>query len=231
MQTLCSVCPKVGTFVDCRVHHSVEWENVYLTITLQHLLIVIPLVVLGLCLSGLFLWRLINNALAMVNLGRFIWIFFYFIGLVVFYFHYLCYRDHLDSLGTLPFFYYCTIVYYLHTWLHDLQTSGKHGWSDSLYAITVVFMVIGTVKGDSFYQFLTVTAVLLHHMSLICCIKSHCTPATLAPAHTPCLFSIDLHIVRQHLVIVHFLLLLLLSGTLFQMMSGVPHHSHHLSLV
>ena len=34
---------------------------------------------------------------------------------------------------------------------------------------------------------------------------------------SPCLFSIDLHTVRQHLVIVHFLLLLLLSGTLFQM--------------
>ena len=64
-------------------------------------------------------------------------------------------------------------------------------------------------------------------MSLTCCIKSHCTPATLAPAHTPCLFSIDLHTLRQHLVIVHFLLLLLLSGTLFQMMSGVPHHCHH----
>ena len=61
--------------------------------------------------------------------------------------------------------------------------------------------------------------------------KSHCTPATLAPAHTPCLFSIDLHTVRQHLVIVHFLLLLLLSGTLFQMMSGLPHHCHHLNLV
>ena len=61
--------------------------------------------------------------------------------------------------------------------------------------------------------------------------KSHCTPATLAPAHTSCLFSIDLHTVRQHLVIVHFLFLLLLSGTLFQMMSGVPHHCHHLSLV
>ena len=61
--------------------------------------------------------------------------------------------------------------------------------------------------------------------------KNHCIHATLAPAHTPCLFSIDLHTVRQHLVIVHFLLLLLLSGTLFQMMSGVPHHSHHLSLV
>ena len=44
------------------------------------------------------------------------------------------------------------------------------------------------------------------------------------PAHTPCLFSIDLHTVRQHLVIVHFILLLLLSGTLFQMISGVPHH-------
>ena len=69
------------------------------------------------------------------------------------------------------------------------------------------------------------------HMSLTCCIKSHHTPASLAPAHTPCLFSIDLHTVRQHLVIVHFILLLLLSGTLFQMMSGVPHHCHHLSLV
>ena len=34
-----------------------------------------------------------------------------------------------------------------------------------------------------------------------------------------------------HMVIVHFLLLLLLSGTLFQMMSGVPNHCHHLSLV
>ena len=61
--------------------------------------------------------------------------------------------------------------------------------------------------------------------------KSHRTPASLAPAHTPCLFSIDLHIARQHLVIIHFLLLLLLSGTLFQTMSGVPHHCHHLSLV
>ena len=77
----------------------------------------------------------------------------------------------------------------------------------------------------------TVTAVLHHHISLTCCIKSHCTPATLAPAHTPCLFSIDLHTVWQHLVIIHFLLLLLLCGTLFQMMSGVPHHFHHLSLV
>ena len=37
-----------------------------------------------------------------------------------------------------------------------------------------------------------------------CCIKSHCTPATLTPAHTPCLFSIDLHTVRQQLVIIFF---------------------------
>ena len=65
-------------------------------------------------------------------------------------------------------------------------------------------------------------------MSLTCCKKSH---HTLAPAHAPCLFSIDLHTVWQHLVIVHFLLLLLLSGTLFQMVSGVPHHCHHISLV
>ena len=75
------------------------------------------------------------------------------------------------------------------------------------------------------------TIIIIITMSLACCIESHCTPATLAPTHTPCLFSIDLHTVRQHLVIVHFLLLLLLSGTLFQMMSGVPHHCHHLSLV
>ena len=59
----------------------------------------------------------------------------------------------------------------------------------------------------------------------------HSTSATLAPSHTPCLFSIDLHTVRQHLVIARFLLLLLLSGTLFQMMSGAPHHCHHLSPV
>ena len=59
--------------------------------------------------------------------------------------------------------------------------------------------------------------------------KSHPTPATHAPAHTPCLFSIDLHTVRQHLAIAHFLLLP--SGTLFQMMLGVPHHCHHLSIV
>ena len=62
--------------------------------------------------------------------------------------------------------------------------------------------------------------------------KSHRTPATLAPAHTPCLLSMDLHTVKQHLVIVHFLLLLLLlSGILFKMMSDVPHHCHHLCLV
>ena len=56
------------------------------------------------------------------------------------------------------------------------------------------------------------------------------TSNTRSSSHTM-YFSIDLHTVRQHLVIVHFLLLLLLSGTLFQMMSGVPHHCHHLSLV
>ena len=78
---------------------------------------------------------------------------------------------------------------------------------------------------------ITTHTILYHHMSPTCCMENHLTPVTLAPAHTPCLFSIDLHAVRQHLVIVHFLLFLLLSGTLFQMMSGVPHHCHQLSLV
>ena len=62
--------------------------------------------------------------------------------------------------------------------------------------------------------------VLQHHMSLTCCRKRHHTPATITPAHTPCIFLINLHTVKQHLVIAHFLLLLLLSGTPFQM-SGV----------
>ena len=42
--------------------------------------------------------------------------------------------------------------------------------------------------------------------------KSHHTHATLTPDHMPCLISIDLHTVRQHMVIAHFLLLPLLSG-------------------
>ena len=58
--------------------------------------------------------------------------------------------------------------------------------------------------------------------------KCHHTPAL---AHSPCLFSIDLHTVRQDLVIARFPLLLLLSGTLFQIISGVPNQCHHLSLV
>ena len=37
----------------------------------------------------------------------------------------------------------------------------------------------------------TATAVLHYHMSLTCGRKSHRTPTTLAPDHTPCLFSID----------------------------------------
>ena len=51
--------------------------------------------------------------------------------------------------------------------------------------------------------------------------------AALAPAHTPCLLSIDLHTVGQHLVLARFLLLLVLSGTLLQMTSGVSHHCYH----
>ena len=40
--------------------------------------------------------------------------------------------------------------------------------------------------------------------------KSHHTPATLAPAHTPFLLSMDQHTTKQHLVIARLLLLLLL---------------------
>ena len=75
----------------------------------------------------------------------------------------------------------------------------------------------------------TATAVLHHNMLLTCCRKRHRPPTTHAPAHTPCIFSIDLHTVRQHMVIAHILLFLLLSGTLFQMISGVPHHSSSMS--
>ena len=67
---------------------------------------------------------------------------------------------------------------------------------------------VGSTYKNSLICATTATAVLHHHMSLTCCIKSHHTPTTLAPAHTP-LISIDLHTVRQHLVIAHFLLLLL----------------------
>ena len=66
---------------------------------------------------------------------------------------------------------------------------------------------------------------------MTCCRKSHHTPALLAPAHTPYHLSIDLHTLRQHVVIARPRLILLLPGTLFQMMSVVPHHCHHLSLV
>ena len=80
------------------------------------------------------------------------------------------------------------------------------------------------------YQVLPVAAVLYHHISHICCRKSHHIPVTLALAHTPFNFSIDLHTVWQHLVIAHFLMHLL-HRTQFQMMSRVPHHCHHFSFV
>ena len=59
--------------------------------------------------------------------------------------------------------------------------------------------------------------------------KRHHTLANITPAHTQCLFSIDLHTVRHQLVIAHFLLLL--SRTLFQMVSGLPHHCQHFILI
>ena len=50
--------------------------------------------------------------------------------------------------------------------------------------------------------------------------SSYTMPLLNRPAHS-----------KATLVIVHFLLLLLLSGTLFQMMLGVPSHCHHMSHV
>ena len=72
------------------------------------------------------------------------------------------------------------------------------------------------------------------HSTIICHwyarTRSHDTPATLAPAHTPCLFSTDQLTVRPHMVKPR-ILLPFLSETLFQMMSGVPHHCNYLGLV
>ena len=44
-------------------------------------------------------------------------------------------------------------------------------------------------------------------------------------------FTFDCHLTMNAHVHLLFLLLLFLSGTLFQIMPGVPHHCHHLSLV
>ena len=44
------------------------------------------------------------------------------------------------------------------------------------------------VKVRSTYKLACLCYHCHHHMSLTCCMKSHCTPATLAPAHAPCLF-------------------------------------------
>ena len=49
--------------------------------------------------------------------------------------------------------------------------------------------------------------------------------------HAPSLFSIELHTVKATLGDRSFSFLLLLSGSLFQMMPGVLHHCHHISLV
>ena len=57
----------------------------------------------------------------------------------------------------------------------------------------------------------------------------HIEPSHTRDTHSSS-YTIPLLTVRQHLVIACFLLLLL-SGTLIEMMSGVPHHCHHLCLV
>ena len=65
----------------------------------------------------------------------------------------------------------------------------------------------------------------------MCCRKSRHTTATFAPAQTLCLFSMDLHSGRKHLVIDRFILLLLVSGTQIQNDVRCAYHCRHLSLI
>ena len=77
----------------------------------------------------------------------------------------------------------------------------------------------------------------------IACLCYHCHSSTSPsyvtdmhqkkPSHTryTCSSSCTMTLLNRHLVTARFLFLLLLSGTLFQMMSSVPRHCHHLSLV
>ena len=115
------------------------------------------------------------------------------------------------------------------------------------YAARVIMCLPKSSSINTYLKSLHWLPVKVRSTYKIVCLCYHCHSST-APSYvadmlhenpsqtrntrsSSCLFSIDLHTERQHLVIVHFLLLLLLSGALFQMMSGVPHHCHHLRLV
>ena len=81
---------------------------------------------------------------------------------------------------------------------------------------------------------LIVLSVSQQYCTIICyrhAAKNAITPATLTPAHTPCVFLIDPHTAILHLMIALILLLLIPFETPFPMMSGVSHHCHHLRLI
>ena len=98
---------------------------------------------------------------------------------------------------------------------------------------TLRFTILKTM-GQSENELLTVNCFLVcstapSYVAYISQKRSSHTRNTRSSSYTS-LFSIDLHTVRQNLVISRLPLLLLLSGTLFQMMSGVvvvssPHQS------
>ena len=89
-----------------------------------------------------------------------------------------------------------------------------------------------SVKVGSTYK----TARLSYHCcsssapSYISAEKNNRILAMATPANIPHISLIDLHTFSKHSVIAHFLLLIS-NGTLFEIMSGVPHNCHHLCLV
>ena len=126
------------------------------------------------------------------------------------------------------------------SWLRD--TDSQNG--DALLCIYYINFMYLTIHLKSLHWL----PVKVRSTYKIACLCYHCHSSTAPSYVTDMLHKKPLHTrntrsssytmpllnrptVRQHLVIVHFLLLPLLSGTLFQMMSSVPHHCHHLSLV
>ena len=102
------------------------------------------------------------------------------------------------------------------------------------YAARVILRLPMSSSITTYLESLHKLPVKVRSTYIIACLSYHChcsilpsyvadmlqkkpshTRNTRSNSYTPCLFSVDLHTARQHLVIVHFLLLLLLSGTLF----------------
>ena len=77
---------------------------------------------------------------------------------------------------------------------------------------------------DSKTELMLVTSKRSKHLQNPSYIRNTCSSSY------TCIFSIDLHKIRQHLVVTR-ILLLILSGNPFQMISGVPHHCHHIILI